>query len=196
VRRFSKDCGSTLVNPYGVLYAVVDAARDRELAGQARRRGYDLVSLFLGDQAGQLADLAPYFFQVPHGAAFLAGEWRAALGKSAGVLIDSPAGPAEVFAHLRYAFIVQDKGGQRYFFRYYDPRVLRDYLPSCTREELIEFFGPVRAWVCEDEVGDGYTAYVRDQGGLLRQESLGLIAVEAVGSPNKGVPARAIPGEG
>jgi hypothetical protein len=175
--RFSKNATCTLVNPYGVLYAVVDAARDLELAGQARRRGYDLTSLFLGDQAAQLADLAPYFFQVPHGAAFLAGEWRAALGKSAGILIDSPASPAEVFAHLRYAFIVKDEAEQPYFFRYYDPRVLRPYLPSCTPEQLAEFFGPVRTWICEDESAEGYLAFTRDEGGRLVQQELGLIEV-------------------
>lgn len=175
--RFTRGGDFTLTNPYRRLYGVVDAARNLQLAGKARRCGYDLVSLFLGAQAAQLADLAPYFFQVPHGAPFLTNDWQAALGQSCGVLIDSPATPAVVFGHLRYAFIIQDEAGQPYFFRYYDPRVLRPYLVSCDPKQLSEFFGPVRAWICEDEAGEGYQGFARNDAGQLVREELGLIEV-------------------
>ena len=46
--------------------------------------------------------------------------------------------------------MVQDEGGQEYFFRYYDPRVLRKYLPTCTPEEVRSFFGPVRSFIAEN----------------------------------------------
>jgi hypothetical protein len=37
------------------------------------------------------------------------------------------------------------------FFRYYDPRVLRIFLPTCSKEQLKEFFGAVEYFICEDE---------------------------------------------
>jgi hypothetical protein len=36
-------------------------------------------------------------------------------------------------------------------FRYYDPRVLRTYLPTCSQQDLGEFFGPVLNYVVEGE---------------------------------------------
>jgi hypothetical protein len=37
------------------------------------------------------------------------------------------------------------------FFRYYDPRVLRVYLPTCNAEEIRSVFGPISAYIAEDE---------------------------------------------
>jgi hypothetical protein len=40
-------------------------------------------------------------------------------------------------------------------FRFYDPRVLRAFLPACDRMEIAEFFGPIRVFVIEaEELGD------------------------------------------
>jgi hypothetical protein len=39
-------------------------------------------------------------------------------------------------------------------FRYYDPRVLRAFLPTCTLEEANTFFGPVDAFVAEGHAGE------------------------------------------
>ncbi len=36
-------------------------------------------------------------------------------------------------------------------FRYYDPRVLRVYLPTCLAPELRTVFGPVRRFLLESE---------------------------------------------
>lgn len=44
--------------------------------------------------------------------------------------------------HLRRFLLVKDAQGQDMYFRFYDPRVLRVFLPTCTPEELSDFFGP------------------------------------------------------
>jgi hypothetical protein len=59
---------------------------------------------------------------------------------------------------LRHFLIVHTSDGKAYYFRYYDPRVLRPYLPTCTAGELTEFFGPIQTWIAEGE----------DPGALLR----------------------------
>jgi hypothetical protein len=38
---------------------------------------------------------------------------------------------------------VQTPDGPKRFFRYYDPRVLRNFLPTCDAAQLREMFGPV-----------------------------------------------------
>ena len=44
-----------------------------------------------------------------------------------------------------------EKDEKEVYFRFYDPRVLRTFLPTCTPEETTEFFGPVRSYLVEAE---------------------------------------------
>jgi hypothetical protein len=51
--------------------------------------------------------------------------------------------------------IVRDPSGNRLVFRYYDPRVLRVYLPTCYIGELGTVFGPInRFWTESDDRED------------------------------------------
>jgi hypothetical protein len=175
--RFSDGEDFFISNPQRVLFGVVDAAQSLEFAFAAKRSGCDPVSLFLGERAWELVEVAPYFVRVPFGLPLLL-EWCETLGGHVGVLIDSEASPEEVFVHLRGIFIVQDESGQEYFFRYYDPRVLNVYLPTCTPDELREFFGPIAAWICENASGDGFVAYTIDEDGGLATKELGTIQID------------------
>jgi hypothetical protein len=47
--------------------------------------------------------------------------------------------------------MVQTEDKEELYFRFYDPRVLRIFLPTCDEDQLNEFFGPVDYFVCEDE---------------------------------------------
>jgi hypothetical protein len=47
--------------------------------------------------------------------------------------------------------MVKKEDGEQLYFRFYDPRVLRVFLPTCDRQQLSDFFGPVDYFVCEDE---------------------------------------------
>ena len=53
-----------------------------------------------------------------------------------------------------HIFNVADEDGQTFFFRFYDPRVLRAFLPTCSPSQLTDFFGPVRAMIVESEGGE------------------------------------------
>jgi hypothetical protein len=60
------------------------------------------------------------------------------------------------------------------YFRYYDPRVLRIYLPTCNAQELATVFGPVTSFVLEDA----------DASTLLRlSSSEGALQVQKVALP-------------
>lgn len=160
------------------MFAIVDCARHADLVKQAKvSGGCDPVSLFLGDRAPQLAHVAPYFFELSYGSHHLE-DWQAALGNSSGILMDCPSSAQDLYIHLRFAFIVQDETNQEFFFRFYDPRVLRTYLPTCTPEELAIFFGPVRNWICEDETGSHFVEYSRDSQGQLKTTPLGVLKAQ------------------
>lgn len=51
--------------------------------------------------------------------------------------------------HFRKFLEVKRESGAKLVFRYYDPRVLRVYLPTCTPEERALVFGPVAEFLVE-----------------------------------------------
>ena len=63
-------------------------------------------------------------------------------------------------------------------FRYYDPRVLRPYLPTCTETELDFVFGPVQRFLVEAEGGAAAVAYHRE-GGHLVTDNLSVVRRES-----------------
>jgi hypothetical protein len=84
--------------------------------------------------------------------------------------------PSNLRHHLRKFLRVQDEDGRRLFFRYYDPRVLRAYLPSCTSEELDTVFGPIGAYLAEAADGEALIEF-RRRGAQLTQQHHALAAV-------------------
>ena len=56
--------------------------------------------------------------------------------------------------HLRHFLEVQLPDGKQVYFRFYDPRVLRVFLPTCTADEINQFFGPIKQYLMEDEKPD------------------------------------------
>ncbi|NQU76003.1 MAG: DUF4123 domain-containing protein [Planctomycetes bacterium] len=140
--------------PGELLYAVVDGARE----GMGPLRGVDLRreqlrSLFEGEMAPYLGDVAPYLVSIDPAGGCL-DDWARTWGRSVGILLIAETDFDALWRHLRGLFIAEDEDGQRFFFRYYDPRVLRSYLPTCTADEAGEFFGPIERILVEAEGPD------------------------------------------
>jgi hypothetical protein len=151
--------GSSLrSDPSCRLYALVDGAQAFELAFTARLMGHELYTIFSGELAETAAHVGPCLVAVGERSAFLQ-KWIEQIGSHAGVLFESSAPFDTVCAHLRSVFVAVDEEGQEYFFRFYDPRVLRSFLPTCREDELREFFGPVDRWIAESEDGSACTVF-------------------------------------
>jgi hypothetical protein len=144
------------------IYAIIDAARDPHLA----RSGFEQFelerySLFPTRTSPQMAAVAPYLVPVPFAPKYPFAEsgffdlWASRFGGSAGVLLGSAAELRDVWEHLQDAFLVTDEAGSEFYFRYYDPRVLRAFLPSLEGAEARQFFGPVRRFYVEADGGAG-----------------------------------------
>jgi hypothetical protein len=71
--------------------------------------------------------------------------------------------------HLKGLLMVKDYKGRRLLFRYYDPRVLRVYLPTCWPAELEAVFGPVKAYLLEGAEEGTVVQYRVDDGRLLEK---------------------------
>jgi hypothetical protein len=142
----------SLLYGYGQpVYAVLDAAREDRLPAFLQAYSVEHASLYEGDAGEQLKDVAPYLALLPKTSPLLKLLMSEGWGKGWGVFFNSDAPFASVRQHLRRFLTVQNEEGSSLYFRFYDPRVLRTFLPTCTPEESADFFGPVSRFVSEGE---------------------------------------------
>jgi hypothetical protein len=143
------------------VYAIVDAARDPRVFGAVEGCGLPYQCLYDGKLPAELAEVAPYLVRLrrdrPFTAKLLADGW----GQSWGCFVTAGLGLPELRKHLRRFLRVQSEDGKTLVFRFYDPRVLRAYLPTCTEDELATFFGPIGRFVVEAEGGAAALAFER-----------------------------------
>lgn len=136
-------------------WMIVDAARDRRIFGMLLDCFYsDHTCLFGGTLPPELEVAAPYLIRLEHGGAktqrFVSQAW----GNEWGVFLKCSTGFDELRRHLRELLVVRHPNGNSVLFRYYDPRVLRVYLPTCTPEELRTVFGGIECfWIDDEEPG-------------------------------------------
>jgi hypothetical protein len=148
------------------LFLILDAAQAGDPRPRARQFGVPCQSLYSGPSGDRLADVAPYILATESRRDVLqwfAQQWGTALG----IALRSPSDMAPVRAHLRRSLTVaQPQARDRYLFRFYDPRVLRAFLPACTPDELRQFFGPLTALYCESDDGREMLSYTLTGAGL------------------------------
>ena len=137
------------LGPGESLYGVVDGAQDLELAYEAKcLYGQEIHNLFEGNVGPALADVAPYVVPIDPDSGYLEN-WARRWGKNAGIFLTTSTDTDTLHGHLRRCFIVRDTKGQEYFLRFYDPRVLRQYLSICNHGRAQRFFGPIERILAE-----------------------------------------------
>ena len=132
------------------LYAIVDGACVLGLLDKL----YDLVPpfecLYRGELEPDMAEVAPYLVRLQPGEPFTSWLLAHGWGRHWGMFVRSGLDLDGLRRHFRKFLIVHDTDGKPYYFRFYDPRVLRVYLPTCNQRELETFFGPVTAFLAEN----------------------------------------------
>ncbi len=151
------------------LYAIVDTAR-RDAIHPGLERAAEKACLYAGELPGVLARAAPWLVRCLPGEDFLPWMLRAGWGDSWGIFVAAEAGLEELRKHFRRFLEVESDRGKKLYFRYYDPRVLRSYLPTCTADELAFVFGPVAAYLLESEDGSALLDWRRGEEGLAGEE--------------------------
>ena len=134
-------------------YFILDANKHKYLAPETFH--CRIESLFQGEFAEITKDIAPYLVEViPYPdysseselmglfsdeGAMTRFNWHEELG----VFIHSRYDFDTVLHHLRHFPVMKDENGKWFFFRFYDPKVLRNYLEviATSPEKLNKFFG-------------------------------------------------------
>ncbi len=133
------------------LYALLDASREPSVLKVILESKEEYQSLYEGAQGAQLAHFAPYLVRVPQKSSLLDTLVQQAWSKSWGVFLTCDKPLKDLRAHFRHFLTVKLPDGKQVYFRYYDPRVLRLFLPTCLPEEISQFFGPVKQFLMESE---------------------------------------------
>lgn len=132
-------------------YLLLDAARMGRAMLTAKEMNPEHGCLYKGRSEEALADFAPYLFSFEEGSEFSKWYFENGWGNSWGLLLESPETAEVVYKHFRRFLLVKTEEGQELYFRFYDPRVLRIFLPTCDTEQLQDFFGPVSTYLMEAE---------------------------------------------
>jgi len=151
------------------VYAVLDGASVNNLQTSLHILHPEYACLYRGELKPDMAQVAPYLVRLEPGSQFT--DWVAVdgWGKHWGVFLRSTDQLAAVRRHLRSLLVVHDPDGQPLKFRFYDPRVMRVFLPTCNAEQLASFFGPIDSFLLEDESGNTLVRF-RLLNGVLKQE--------------------------
>jgi pSer/pThr/pTyr-binding forkhead associated (FHA) protein len=131
------------------LFAILDAARDPKVLETLRKSDQRYQSLYEGAKGEELAECAPYLVELPSESALIETLVRDGWGKSWGIFLTSTGSFKEIRRHFRRFLLVQTEDGRELYFRFYDPRVLRIFLPTGDSRQALEVFGPVSLYLME-----------------------------------------------
>lgn len=131
------------------VFAVLDGASVPGLLDKLYGLSPTFCCLFRGELTPDMAEVAPYLVELEQDSEFTNWLIGQGWGNHWGIFAATDADFRRTARHFRTFLIVYDEAGRRLRFRYYDPRVLRTYLPTCNREELATVFGPVTSFLLE-----------------------------------------------
>lgn len=150
----------SLADAHQQLYAVLDGASIPNLLALLSEPKVPHICLLPGELDSELAQAAPYLAQLQAQSPFTDLFLTRGLGNHWGILATAGADFRTMRMHFRKFLSVWGPDARPLYFRYYDPRVLRLYLPTCNGDELRTLFGPVIAYYAEGENADTLLRFI------------------------------------
>jgi hypothetical protein len=150
------------------VWAILDCARDERIYDALRTSRLDHLCLYSGRLPREVEVSAPYLVEVAPTYTFTPRLIEMGWGNSWGVFLRIK-DAVNLRHHLRGFLRVRDESGRILIFRYYDPRVLRAYLPTCRPDELRTVFGPIDSFLVEGEDGKSLIEFEFDGNRLLQR---------------------------
>lgn len=152
-------------------YILLDGARLESSLEKARNLNSVFYNLYSNSSDEELGDIAPYMFTFPYSEEFSSWIFENGWGNSWGVMFETKISFEECWKHFRKFLLVKTEDGDELYFRFYDPRVLKIFLPTCDKQQILEFFGPIESFIVEGDFKEEAIRYWQ-QNGELKQEVL------------------------
>jgi Domain of unknown function (DUF4123) len=147
-------------------YMVIDGAAVSDLRMKFFEMRPPHYCLFTGDLEPDMEEVAPYlvrlFPKTPFTEWVLGEFWN----KSWGIFAQSRQPIEEMRKQFRSLVTVYDEKGNPMTFRFYDPRVLNKFLPTCEPDEVKTLFGNVTTYFAESADGENLVSYKIENEGL------------------------------
>jgi hypothetical protein len=141
----------------------------------------EILCLYQGGAAAELAAVAPYLLCLGTSDRVFDWIWEEGRGENWGIFLWSLVSPQALREHFRRLTMAKTGDGQRLLFRFYDPRVLRLFLPTCDPRQAMELYGPVQRFTMEAGPAAVITAVQRAAG------QIEIASSELYPSPGAGV---------
>lgn len=146
-------------------FALLDGASEPALIPEIEKAGLATTCLLRGELDTELYRAAPHLLELDADHPLTDWLLTESFGKHWGIFILTNANSRTLRQHCRALLSVYDPDGEPLFFSYYDPRVLRIYLPTCNARELDDFFGVCKRFIAEDSQNNRLQRFeLTDQG--------------------------------
>ncbi|MGI8813345.1 MAG: DUF4123 domain-containing protein [Pyrinomonadaceae bacterium] len=152
------------------LYCVLDGVMVPQLPTKLYKERVPNYCLIPGDLTPDMVYAAPYLVYLSPDSKFADLVFEQAIGKHWGIFVQTRRSMMEMRRHFRALLQTYDERGNPMRFRFYDPRVLGKFLPTCNACELTTLFGDVEAFYSESADGKGFMRYSLDNGNLEAKE--------------------------
>lgn len=153
------------------VFAVLDGAVTPEVVKHIYALQPEHVCLYAGELAPDMQEVAPYLVQLDPNAEFTIWLIEEGWGKNFGIYAQTQRDLHEMRKHFRSLLTVYDPQHEPLLFRYYDPRVLRLFLPTCEKHELATMFGAIDSFLLEAEDASKLLSFSRVDGALKSVEN-------------------------
>jgi Domain of unknown function (DUF4123) len=161
-----------LREPGSTLFGLMDAAQDPEILALIQEGGCPFESLYQGESAVVMASVAPYLVQLDPEKGLLQQLVLKGWGKNWGIYLRSCLPLAKVRRHFRHFTMVELPDGQQVYFRFYDPRVFRVFMPTCNASENSTIFEGIESIFAEGTDGNTMNIYRLEGSDALRTEAV------------------------
>jgi hypothetical protein len=141
------------------LYGIIDSARNEDVFRYLITGNVQYRSLFQGTMDEQSYGVSGFLVECKKESLLFQWMTEDAWGDSCCIFFTSKLSFDELFSHFQKFNRVYLEDDEVVLFRYYDPRVLRVYLPTCNRGEIEVFFGNVFSFYAENADGNEIDVY-------------------------------------
>ncbi len=142
-------------------YCLLDGARDPAIVKWLERSGLERECLYTGVLTPRLNAAAPWLVRLPLGDPASLELLGLGWGKAWGILMAVPASlsMAGLRRHCKKFLRVRTEDKRVLNFRFYDPRVLSVFLPTCDAAQHKALLGPMRRVLVEVEEGARWVVF-------------------------------------
>lgn len=140
-----------LSNTQHYVYAVIDGAQSPQLRFKLYELNPESCCLWSGKLAPDLEEVAPYLVKLQQDSIFTDWLIKEGWGNSWNIFVESQLGFKAFRKQIRKLLLVKSPEGENLIFRFYDPRVIDIFLPTCDANQSAELFENLISIIYEKE---------------------------------------------